>query len=143
MRHDAAQAQYREAEALLTTGGDRTRATGLLRDAATIAAELGARPLAAAVDELAMRARLDLDDTLHRSASPGPTGSGADPYHLSPREREVLAFVAQGRTNREIGDVLFISEKTVCVHVTHLLNKLGVSSRVEAALLADRAGIVP
>jgi DNA-binding NarL/FixJ family response regulator len=50
----------------------------------------------------------------------------------------VLDLVSAGRTNREIGLALFISEKTASVHVTHILDKLGVSSRVEAALLASR-----
>jgi ATP/maltotriose-dependent transcriptional regulator MalT len=52
---------------------------------------------------------------------------------LSPREREVLELVAQGRTNREIANTLFISESTAKVHVRHILEKLGVHSRVEAA----------
>ncbi|HEY6570894.1 MAG TPA: helix-turn-helix transcriptional regulator [Candidatus Limnocylindrales bacterium] len=59
---------------------------------------------------------------------------------MSVREREVLSLVAEGRTNREIGAALFISDKTASVHVTHILTKLGVSSRTEAALLAARAG---
>ena len=51
----------------------------------------------------------------------------------------MLDLVAAGRTNREIGAALFISDKTASVHVTHILDKLGVSSRTEAALLAGRA----
>jgi DNA-binding CsgD family transcriptional regulator len=64
---------------------------------------------------------------------------GAD---LTPREREVLAMVAAGMTNREIGEALFISESTAGVHVSNLMAKLGVSSRTEAASLAYRAGLV-
>ncbi len=66
-----------------------------------------------------------------------PTRRG-DTFGLSPREREVLGFIAQGRTNREIGDRLFISQKTVGVHVGNILSKLGVSGRVEAAAVAIR-----
>jgi len=53
---------------------------------------------------------------------------------LSPREREVHELVAQGRSNREIAKTLFISESTVKVHVRHILEKLGVHTRTEAAL---------
>ena len=65
----------------------------------------------------------------------------ADPFGLSHREREVLALVAQGRTNREIGERLFISQKTVGVHVGNILAKLEVSGRVEAAAVAIRLGM--
>ena len=61
---------------------------------------------------------------------------------LTPREREVLAMVASGLTNREIGEALFISESTAGVHVSHLMAKLGVGSRTEAAAWAYRAGLV-
>jgi DNA-binding CsgD family transcriptional regulator/tetratricopeptide (TPR) repeat protein len=62
-------------------------------------------------------------------------------FGLSGREREVLALVAQGRTNREIGERLFISQKTVGVHVGNILAKLAVSGRVEAATVAIRLGL--
>lgn len=65
----------------------------------------------------------------------------ADPFGLSPREREVLALIAEGMTNREIGEALFISDKTVGVHVGNILAKLGVSGRVEAATVAVRLGL--
>ncbi|MGZ3641125.1 MAG: helix-turn-helix transcriptional regulator [Candidatus Limnocylindrales bacterium] len=67
----------------------------------------------------------------------------ADPFNLSPREYEVLAIVAEGRTNREVAERLFISERTVGVHVRNILGKLGVSGRVEAASVAIRLGLVP
>ncbi len=53
----------------------------------------------------------------------------------------MLRLIAQGRTNREIGDRLFISQKTVGVHVGNILAKLGVSGRVEAAAVAIRLGL--
>jgi LuxR family transcriptional regulator, maltose regulon positive regulatory protein len=58
---------------------------------------------------------------------------------LSPREREVLALIAEGLTNREIARKLFISESTAKVHVHHILEKLGARSRTEAALIALRS----
>jgi DNA-binding CsgD family transcriptional regulator/tetratricopeptide (TPR) repeat protein len=64
-----------------------------------------------------------------------------DTFGLSRREREVLVQLAQGRTNREIGERLFISQKTVGVHVGNILSKLGVSGRVEAAAVAIRLGL--
>jgi DNA-binding CsgD family transcriptional regulator len=60
---------------------------------------------------------------------------------LTPREREVLALLAGGRTNREIAATLFISDKTASVHVTNIKEKLGARSRVEVAALAIRLGI--
>ncbi len=74
-------------------------------------------------------------------------GDGTSPpkrqhtFGLSGREREVLGLVAQGRTNREIGERLFISQKTVGVHVGNILSKLEVSGRVEAAAVAIRLGL--
>jgi DNA-binding CsgD family transcriptional regulator len=70
-------------------------------------------------------------------ASPPPS----DTFGLSRREREVLTLIADGRTNREIGERLFISQKTVGVHVGNILAKLGVSGRVEAAAVAIRLGL--
>ena len=64
-----------------------------------------------------------------------------DTFGLSRREREVLALISEGRTNREIGERLFISQKTVGVHVGNILAKLGVSGRVEAAAVAIRLGL--
>jgi DNA-binding CsgD family transcriptional regulator len=61
---------------------------------------------------------------------------------LTPREREVLALVALGRTNRQIADEPFISENTAGVHVSDILGKLGVAGRGEAAALAYRLGLV-
>ncbi len=69
-----------------------------------------------------------------------PSRSG-DAFGLSGREREVLVLMAQGRTNRKIGERLFISQKTVGVHVGRVLSKLGVSGRVEAAAVAIRLGM--
>jgi DNA-binding CsgD family transcriptional regulator/tetratricopeptide (TPR) repeat protein len=73
-----------------------------------------------------------------------PPATGREPaFGLSGREREVLALIVEGRTNREIGERLFISQKTVGVHVGNILAKLGVSGRVEAAMVAVRLDLVP
>jgi DNA-binding CsgD family transcriptional regulator len=71
----------------------------------------------------------------------GPARPKAAAFGLSPREREVLLLLSAGRTNREIGERLFISQKTVGVHVGNILSKLGVSGRVEAAAVAIRLGL--
>jgi DNA-binding NarL/FixJ family response regulator len=62
-------------------------------------------------------------------------------FGLSRRELEVLALIAEGRSNPEIGRQLFITRKTVAVHVSNILTKLGVSGRVEAAAAAIRLGL--
>jgi DNA-binding NarL/FixJ family response regulator len=64
-------------------------------------------------------------------------------FGLSPRESEVLLVLAEGRTNREIAERLYISERTVAVHVRRILAKMGVAGRVEATGLAIRLGLVP
>ena len=67
----------------------------------------------------------------------------ADPYGLTVREREILALLAEGRTNRQIGETLFISPSTAGVHVSNILGKLGATSRAEAAGIAVRLGLGP
>ena len=59
-------------------------------------------------------------------------------FGLTSRERQVLALVAEGATNREIGAQLFMAEKTASVHVSRILSKLNVRSRTEAAAVAHR-----
>jgi len=61
---------------------------------------------------------------------------------LTPREAEILALVAEGRSNGEIGKQLFISTKTVSVHVSNILAKLGAAGRTEAAAIARRRGLL-
>ena len=75
------------------------------------------------------------------SAAPSPAQQAADNFGFTKREREVLALVAEGRTNRQIADSLFISENTAGVHVSNILGKLGASGRTEAAAIAHRLGL--
>jgi DNA-binding CsgD family transcriptional regulator/tetratricopeptide (TPR) repeat protein len=72
-----------------------------------------------------------------------PREAVRDPFNLSPRELEVLALIVQGGSNRDIAQRLFISERTVGVHVRNILAKLGVAGRIEAANVAIRLGLVP
>ena len=123
-----------------SSAGPRDEAAPVLAAARTRALELGTTPLLGEIERLARAAGIDLGaDEARGPADEGPTA--LDRSRLSTRELEVLTLVAAGRTNREIGEALFISPKTASVHVTHILEKLGVSSRVEAALLASRAGM--
>jgi DNA-binding NarL/FixJ family response regulator len=110
----------------------------VLGRAAEVTGRLGARPLDAEVKALARRARLDLALPTPAAASPvTPAGQ----LGLTAREVEVLALVAAGRSNRQIAQALFISPKTVGVHVSNILAKLGVAGRVEAAAIAHRLGL--
>ena len=83
---------------------------------------------------MAARARVALINDDETIAMPPPEDHGGDELSvLTVREREVLAAVAEGLTNREIGQRLFISERTVGVHVGHIFDKLQVRSRVQAS----------
>ena len=63
-------------------------------------------------------------------------------FDLTPRELEVLELVAAGQSNREIGEALFITEKTAGVHISNVLGKLGVSRRTEAVAVARDRGLL-
>ena len=126
-----ARCQWRLAEAL-AGAGDRDQATAAARAAHATASRLGAAPLRSALLDLARRGRLDLGIGLPARR----TLAG-----LTPRELEVLRLLVEGRSNRQIAEQLFISGKTAGVHVTNLLAKLGVHSRLEAAAMARRLGL--
>ena len=98
-----------------------------------------ARPLAAALTRLARRARVALPGA---EAGVPDTGAGAGGDRPATPASEVLGLVAAGRTNRQIGEELFISQKTASVHVSRLLAKLGASTRGEAAAIARREGLL-
>ena len=135
---ELAYARYRHAEADPRERRSRGRGDGPLREAHAVASNLGAAPLRIAIEALASRARIQLESQ-PGSDEPEVTRPATT---LTGRELEVLALVAAGHTNREIGDRLFISEKTASVHVTHAMNKLGALSRYEAAAVATRQGLL-
>ncbi len=87
----------------------------------------------ARIEDLARRARVRLDE-----AGAATDGDPADDLGLTRRELEVLALLAEGRSNGQIGKELYISTKTASVHVSSILRKLGVTNRVEAAAIAAR-----
>ncbi|MGW8974591.1 helix-turn-helix transcriptional regulator [Streptomyces platensis] len=158
--HELARACYRWAESLLhgserATAGlhgrtPREAAVLLLTQAHTAAVTMGARPLADELELLAQRARVPLPglipdstagtsaNSTHATAEAPAVAAPAESLGLTPREREVLRLVADGRSNRQIADALFISPKTASVHVSNILAKLGVSGRGEAGAVAHR-----
>jgi DNA-binding CsgD family transcriptional regulator/tetratricopeptide (TPR) repeat protein len=133
----AAYARFRQAEELAAGASAGPAATHLVRDAYRVLRGLGPGPLVEEVEMLARRVRVRLDAP--EAAEPV---DGADPFGLTSREREVLAEVTVGRTNRQIARALTISEKTVSVHVSNIISKLAVSNRRDAAVVAQRLGLV-
>ncbi len=118
--YEAARARWRLAEALLAAG-DRPGAQSEWEQARETAGKLRAAPLDNALSDFGRRARFT-----------GGQGDGS----LTAREIEVLRLVAEGLTNREIAERLFIAQKTVSVHVSNILGKLEVSTRTQAAAAA-------
>jgi DNA-binding NarL/FixJ family response regulator len=117
--------------------GNAGEAADALRAAYRTATSLGAQRLISIIEQSAIRARLSLDEPA--AAQLGP--DAASKLGLTPREDEVLGLVSAGLTNREIGERLFVSEKTASVHVSNILRKLGVATRIDAAALAQRAAL--
>jgi DNA-binding CsgD family transcriptional regulator len=130
--YEEARSRWRLAEALLA-GGDRVGATEEAKAAHEVAVRLGATPLRTAVEGLIRRGRLDVRGVRVVEVS----------AVMTPREAEVLRLLAQGRTNRQIGAELYISEKTASVHVSNILAKLGASGRTEAVAIAAQRGLLP
>jgi DNA-binding CsgD family transcriptional regulator len=132
-----ANARYHEATAVLASRGSRRRAATAMRAADTIALDLRAGPLGAEIRALARAARIDLaQPAVISRPEPDRTGTG-----LTPREREVLSLLGNGLSNAQIAKTLYISEKTASVHVSNILRKLGVTSRVQAATTAAKLGL--
>jgi DNA-binding CsgD family transcriptional regulator len=114
--------------AVLRAAGQPAEAAEQAGEAREVARRLGAEPLLAELRALGMS----------RAPSHAASGSGA----LTGREHDVMTLIVEGRTNRQIARQLYISEKTVSVHVSNILAKLGVHSRTEAAAVARRDGLV-
>jgi len=138
--YEAARARWRQAQAHLARG-DRDSAAAALAESAAGAKRLGAHWLEREIEGLATRARLSVAGPVER-ADAEPTPAATTPFGLTPRELQVLELVAAGATNREIGERLFMAEKTASVHVSRILSKLDVRGRTEAAAVAHRHGIV-
>ena len=150
-----AYARMRRAQARLLVGGSRQPVEADLRAALRVAERLDAIPLADAVRTLAGQAGIALDEPptgattragTRRGAGSGRSGAGSGgdigAGLLTPRELSVLTLVAGGRTNRQVGSELFISEKTVSVHLSRVMAKLGATSRTEAVNVAYTRGLL-
>jgi len=129
--------QWRQAEALLENRVGRREAADCLQAAFATASRIGAIPLRTRIEQLAQRARITLTVDL-ASVSPA---SSADSLGLTPREMEILGQLADGLSDREIAEALFISKKTASVHVSNVLHKLDVSNRVEAGRVGQAHGL--
>ena len=138
--HRAGYAWWRQAEAQLDAGQPAAAAAGPLRAAA--AAADGHAPLLAQIRTLAERARIPLHPAAAGEPQAPPPAQLLTRYGLTDRELTVLRLLAAGRTNPQIGAELYISASTASVHVSNILRKLAVSSRVQAAAIAERAGLL-
>ncbi|HLQ32634.1 MAG TPA: response regulator transcription factor, partial [Chloroflexota bacterium] len=116
------------------TGSETLRAIFVERLAAA-RRQLGSRAAAAWEEGRALSSKEAFEHAARLEPEPPPR----DP--LTPRERQVAALLARGLTNREIAELLIVSEGTAKVHVEHILNKLGMSSRAEVAAWAARTGL--
>jgi DNA-binding CsgD family transcriptional regulator/tetratricopeptide (TPR) repeat protein len=137
----AALSRWRQAEALVAAE-DRTAAAEVAAAALAVAERLGAGWLAGELQGLRARARLEVAVTATAGngapAAGEESGSEELPFGLTPRELQVLTLIAEGATNRQIGNSLYMAEKTASVHVSRILTKLGVRSRTQAAAMAHR-----
>jgi DNA-binding CsgD family transcriptional regulator/tetratricopeptide (TPR) repeat protein len=138
--YPAAYAQWRLAQELF---GARARAQGTraLGAALQTATRLGCGPLEAAVRLVARHAGVPGDELDGSPTAPVVTPTPASarlPVPLTPREEEVLRILTEGHSNQQIARRLFISESTVSVHVSHIIAKLGVANRLQAASAAER-----
>ncbi|GAA5156973.1 MULTISPECIES: helix-turn-helix transcriptional regulator [Amycolatopsis] len=135
--YEQAVCRWQYAEALLAVG-EPGRAAEELAGAHETAERLRALPLRDAVRDLARRARIELPGVAVEA--PAPRRDTVDP--LTERERAVLERVALGRTNRQVGEELYISEKTVSVHLSRVMAKLGATRRAEAVAIAYDRGLL-
>lgn len=131
----AAYARLREADAALAEQLPRDRVTQAIASARTTATRLGAGPLLEQIELVARRARI-------RGGADEHGSHGGEAAGLTERELDVLRLVAQGHTNREIGQALYMSPKTASVHVSRILSKLDVKTRTEAAGVAYGLGLL-
>ena len=129
----------RQAEAELAAPGSRSDATAAVVDAWRIACRIDARLLRTELERLARRARIPLP---LENSNDGPSNRQiADDLGLTAREVEVLDQLARGCSDRQIASELFISKKTVSVHVSNILRKLDAGNRLDAGEIGGRAGL--
>jgi DNA-binding CsgD family transcriptional regulator/tetratricopeptide (TPR) repeat protein len=131
---ERAYARVRLAEGLLVEGADRSDVTATLNEAVSLLDGVPRSPVRTLAGQVARRARLRLAERLDDIAE----HDGQNQFGLTKREADVLRLLAEARTNREIGDTLFISPKTVSVHVSSIMRKLGVRRRADAARIARK-----
>jgi DNA-binding NarL/FixJ family response regulator len=135
----AAERPYEQAIALLAAAEalyaarDRGAGRAQLLAARSLASDLGAAPLVSRADALARRAHVSLAPEIRQRA---------DPSRLTDREHEVLSLLAEGQTNPQIAQQLFLSPKTVGIHVSRVLEKLGAHTRGEAVAIGRRRGLL-
>lgn len=122
---------------MLADGGDRDRAIAALVASYRTAKKLGARPLLGRVVARFEELGEPIEPHLGMRAA-----SGAERAGLTRRELEVLRYVVLGRTNKEIARALFLSPRTVDMHVRNILSKLGCRSRSEASRRATELGLL-
>jgi DNA-binding CsgD family transcriptional regulator len=134
--YPAAYAELRAAEALALAGARVAEIAVPLRSAHATAVEIGSPPFLTEVLALGRRAGVPLGPP-----DEDPRRDVVAELGLTERELEVLRLLADGRTNRQIGEELFITPKTASVHVSRILMKLGVANRAEAAAAAHRMGL--
>jgi DNA-binding NarL/FixJ family response regulator len=120
---------------LLENRVGRREADACLQLAFATATRIGAVPLRTHIEQLAQRARITLSSAVVLPSSP------ASALGLTPRELEILGQLADGMTDREIAEALFISKKTASVHVSNVLHKLDVTNRVEAGRIGQAHGL--
>jgi DNA-binding NarL/FixJ family response regulator len=148
---EALSSRYRQAEAMLAAKAPRDEVAAVMVNAHAAAVDIGARPLADRFEALARRARIDLSPAASEHASDDempvpdrthePGSAALRKRGLSDREIEVLTLVASGFSNRQIAERLFITGKTASVHMSHIRDKLGASSRTDAATIGARLGL--
>ena len=139
--YPAAYAQLRRADALLTAARrPSSEVTACLRAAAVTAHGMGATPFLAELEVVAGRAGLRLGELVDGTGDVAVEAPFRAPElsALTPREHEVLAAVAEGLTNRQVGRRLEMKERTVAVHVSNVLRKTNTRSRTQAAALLQR-----
>ena len=129
---------------VLTSFGEVERINAALRNGAVgyLLKDAEAAEVAAAI-RAAVRGEVHLDSEIARRLTQDLRCGPAGPALLTPRERQILGLLGEGCSNREIANILVISERTARTHVSNVLSKLNLTSRTQAALMAIREGLVP